>query len=112
MCDLSAKEHKVSQNHLQHIAKMEMIRREAAKDGVPASVKDLEVGGKDALSLGITGRWIGGSLSVLLDDVVCDPSELKLSREWQMKWLEKRAAWAKRMESTLQHSPEAQNERG
>jgi hypothetical protein len=67
---------------------MERIREEAQAAGVPASVKDLEVGGKDAIALGIKGREIGRLLSRVLDEVVCDPTGAKLTREWQLGRLE------------------------
>jgi tRNA nucleotidyltransferase (CCA-adding enzyme) len=87
-CDLSGKSGRVALNHIEHIAKMERIREEAQAAGVPASVKDLEVGGKDAIALGIKGREIGRLLSRVLDEVVCDPTGAKLTREWQLGRLE------------------------
>lgn len=81
-CDLSGKGVKVSLNHIQHIAKMERLRQEAQAANVPVSVKDLEIGGEDVKHL--PGPARGVVLKAILDEVVCDPSTLKLSRDWQM----------------------------
>ena len=83
-CDLSGKGVKVALNHIEHIAKMERARQAAEAAGIPKSVKDLEINGKDAHELGLNGRDIGAALSRVLDEVVCDPSDQKLTREWQL----------------------------
>jgi tRNA nucleotidyltransferase (CCA-adding enzyme) len=98
-CDLSGKGSKVALNHIEHIAKMERLRDEAAETGIPASVKDLAINGKDCLEAGHAPRWIGSTLNVILDDVVVDPSEQKLSREWQMEQMRKRVRWSNAMAS-------------
>lgn len=90
MCDLAGKG-KANRQHMANVAAAELLRKEAQKCNVPRSTKDLAIDGNDAKSLGMTGHWIGGVLSVILDDVACDPSPLKLSREWQMKQLEQAA---------------------
>lgn len=87
-CDLSGKAGRVALNHIQHIAKMEHEREAAQAAGVPASVKNLQIGGRDAKKLGLDGRDIGRALRRVLDEVVCDPSEQKRSREWQLARLE------------------------
>jgi len=87
-CDLSGKGVKVALNHIEHIAKMERLRNESERDNVPASVKDLEINGHDAKAAGIQGRAIGSTLARILDEVVCDPTDQTLSREWQMTRLE------------------------
>lgn len=93
-CDLSGKGSKVALNHIEHIAKMERMRQEAADAGVPASVADLQINGKDAIEAGHAPRWIGQTLGVVLDDVVTDPTPLKLSREWQYEQMRKRVGWS------------------
>jgi tRNA nucleotidyltransferase/poly(A) polymerase len=87
-CDLSGKGVKVALNHIEHIAKLERLRSDAAAIGVPASVKALHVNGKDAMAVGIKGRKIGIVLARILDEVVCEPTDQMLSREWQLKRLE------------------------
>jgi tRNA nucleotidyltransferase/poly(A) polymerase len=87
-CDLSGKKSKVALNQIEHIAKLERLREEAEAAGVPKSIKDLEVGGKDAIELGLRGRDIGNALARVLDEVVVDPTGPKLTREWQLARLE------------------------
>jgi tRNA nucleotidyltransferase (CCA-adding enzyme) len=88
MCDLSGKQGKVALIHIQHIARMEEERVKAQTAGLPASVKDLKIGGKDAQALGLRGRDIGAALNRVLDEVVCRPDEQTLSRDWQLQRLE------------------------
>lgn len=84
-CDLSGKRARVALNHIQHIAKMEEARATAQETGVPASVKDLEIDGHDAqYYAGCKGREIGEVLRRVLDEVVVDPTEQKLTRQWQI----------------------------
>lgn len=87
-CDLSGKQARVAINHIQHIAKMEEERVKAQTNNVPASIKDLEVDGRDAANLGLHGPEIGRALARVLDEVVCDPAGSKLTREWQTLRLE------------------------
>lgn len=87
-CDLSGKHAKVALNQIEHIAKMERVREEAEAANVPATVKDLEINGKDAKALDINGVEIGDALRRVLDEVVCDPTGQKLTREWQLQRLE------------------------
>lgn len=88
MCDLSGKG-APSLPAMEKIATMEAVRAEAQAANVPKSVGDLAVGGRDALDLGASGRGIGDALRALLDEVVCDPSEAKRGREWQLERLGK-----------------------
>jgi tRNA nucleotidyltransferase (CCA-adding enzyme) len=104
MCDLSGKGVKVAQNHIAQVATMERLRQEAAAQGVPCSTKDLAIRGKDAVALGMRGEWIGGALSVILDDVVCEPTPLKRSREWQMEQLQRAAQHRARIDKALERS--------
>jgi tRNA nucleotidyltransferase (CCA-adding enzyme) len=88
MCDLSGKQNKVSQDHMNNVAKLELLRRQAAEAKVPAATKELLITGKDAMAQGIEGQDIGRALNTILDEVVCQPDELTMSREWQLKRLE------------------------
>ncbi len=84
MCDLSGKG-KANKEHLVTIGLMEAERSRCEAAGVPRSARDLEITGHDLMQLGARGAEIGWVLGNVLDQVVCDPSELKLSREWQLK---------------------------
>lgn len=84
MCDISGKTTKTKE-HIAHIVKMEAIRSAAQEEGVPASVKELEIDGKDVMTLDIRGESIGQVLRAVLDEVVCDPTPQKKSREWQLE---------------------------
>lgn len=64
------------------IARMEEIREEAARRGVPASVKDLQVKGADLMSLGLEGPAIGRVQRQLLHEVVSQPEGK--DRDWQL----------------------------
>lgn len=83
MCDLSGKG-KPSKAGLERIAQMEVVRREAQRDSVPCSAKDLQVNGRDAMDAGLSGKEIGNALNAILVDVAAAPSETTLSREWQL----------------------------
>jgi tRNA nucleotidyltransferase (CCA-adding enzyme) len=74
----------VDKKHFAALAKMEKFRQEAVKAEVPASVKDLQITGKDVMAHGLRGAAIGKVLHAVLDEVVVDPTELKLSRDWQV----------------------------
>lgn len=88
MCDLTGKgEGKANMTALDAIAMLEAERREAVAAGVPAKPGDLAVGGKDAIDAGLSGRDIGTALHRVLDEVVCQPDERRMSREWQMERL-------------------------
>jgi tRNA nucleotidyltransferase (CCA-adding enzyme) len=84
-CDLSGKGSKTRNlNQINSVAKMERIRQDAASARVPAKRSDLLVGGGDLVAMGLKGRAIGRVQDAILDEVVCDPSELKCSRSWQL----------------------------
>jgi tRNA nucleotidyltransferase (CCA-adding enzyme) len=88
-CDLSGKGSKMRNiKQIESVAAMERERNIALVACVPASRKDLAIKGGDAIALGHVDRDIGRVLDAVLDEVVCDPSELKLSREWQLSRLE------------------------
>jgi L-lactate utilization protein LutC len=78
---------KPNKGHLQNMLQWESLRAEAWKSGVPASVKELQIAGKDALDRGLTGAEIGLALRAVLDEVVVRPGAQTLSREWQLKRL-------------------------
>lgn len=83
MCDISGKG-KSSTAALSSIAELEWERQAAQTAGVPASVKELEINGHDCMEAGLSGRDIGTALSDILHEVVCQPDERRLSREWQL----------------------------
>lgn len=87
VCDLSGKGAKVALNHIEHIGSLEILRQKAQTAGVPSSLKDLQVGGKDAIELGLRGKQISEALARVLDEVVCQPEGDKLTREWQLEAL-------------------------
>jgi tRNA nucleotidyltransferase/poly(A) polymerase len=85
-CDLSGKGNK-NAKFLLNVGKLEAARAAAEAAGVPRSPKDLQINGvdvHDALPRGAEGRRIGEVLRGVLDEVVCDPSEQKLTRDWQL----------------------------
>lgn len=84
LCDLSGKGSK-NRNFLLNVALMEKERARCEAAGVPASTSELSINGHDVRGLGVDGRSIGRALNTVLDEVACDPSDLKLSRDWQMK---------------------------
>ena len=90
-CDLMGKG-KISAADVRHVGAQEVARQIAAAAGVPASVKDLKISGHDVNqardhiggSYGLKGETIGEVLRGVLDEVVCQPDELRCSREWQI----------------------------
>lgn len=86
MCDVCGKG-KPNKAHLAHLAEMERVRAAAEASRVPASIKDLAINGRDAMAAGLEGPAIGQALRAVLDEVVVDPTEQKLSREWQLSRL-------------------------
>jgi hypothetical protein len=75
---------------LKRIEELERVRVEAQAKGVPCTVKDLRVTGYDAQAAGLRGEDIGCALAQILDEVAVDPSELRRSRDWQLrrlKWI-------------------------
>ncbi len=97
MCDLSGKG-KANKDHMLVVAQMEAERSRCEAAGVPRSARDLAINGHDVAGLGVKGKRIGEVLSIVLDAVVCDPSDLKLSRDWQMTQAETavRESWMTR----------------
>jgi tRNA nucleotidyltransferase (CCA-adding enzyme) len=83
-CDASGKGSGGNRAHLERIALMEEARVKAQEAGVPAARTDLQINGHDLLKLGLKGKDIGLVQDAVLDEVVCDPSSLKLTREWQL----------------------------
>lgn len=77
----------VDYSHLRALARLEQIREDAERAGVPASVKQLAVNGHDAKALGLEGEAIGKALRGVLHEVVSQPDERRLSREWQLSRL-------------------------
>jgi tRNA nucleotidyltransferase (CCA-adding enzyme) len=85
-CDLSGKgAMKQNLDAITVVAQMEQERRNAALSNVPAKTTDLAVNGQDCMDQGLSGRDIGLAMKALLDEVVCQPDELHMSREWQLK---------------------------
>jgi tRNA nucleotidyltransferase (CCA-adding enzyme) len=82
-CDLSGKGLK-NEKFLNNIRDMERVREEAQAAGVPASVADLAIDGRDAAAVGLRGQEIGDALRRVLDEVVCQPEGVRLTREWQL----------------------------
>lgn len=95
MCDLNGKGH-ANKNHMEHIRTRELARVAAQEDNVPVSVKELQINGRDVMELGATGKAIGDILSAVLDEVVCQPSDQTLSREWQLERAESHARQQRR----------------
>jgi tRNA nucleotidyltransferase/poly(A) polymerase len=83
MCDISGKGSS-STAALASVAELEAERQAAQIAGVPASVKELAVNGHDCIEGGLTGRDIGAALGDILHEVVCQPDERRMSREWQL----------------------------
>lgn len=83
-CDLAGKgtSHR-NLSAIGSVAGMHEALEAARAAAVPASVRDLQISGADAIEAGMNGRDIGAALAGVLDEVVCDPSPLKLGREWQ-----------------------------
>jgi tRNA nucleotidyltransferase (CCA-adding enzyme) len=84
MCDLSGKDNKINWTSLANVAELESMRQRSETNNVPAKLNDLAVNGHDVGQLVSDRSQIGRILKALLDEVACDPSELKLSREWQL----------------------------
>lgn len=84
MCDITGKANKAVLGQVEDVGYLESVRQLAEKAGVPSSVRGLNVSGQDCINIALTGKRIGEVLHRLLDEVVCDPTEQKLSREWQL----------------------------
>lgn len=85
LCDITGKG-KSNHNHMAHIAACERLRQEAQAANVPRTLRDLKINGKDLHALGVPGGpEMGRLLNAVLDEVVVDPTNEKLTREWQLK---------------------------
>lgn len=73
------------QNHLGLLGSMEEARASAAKQGVPASIKELKIGGRDLIDLGVDPRQISRMLRDVLNYVNRNPGASNLSYEGQIK---------------------------
>jgi tRNA nucleotidyltransferase/poly(A) polymerase len=82
MCDVSGKGAR-DMNSLRHLAKLEQERCAAERAGIPASVKDLKIDGRDVMHL--PGPDRGRVLRAVLDEVVCNPTAVTLSKAWQQE---------------------------
>jgi tRNA nucleotidyltransferase (CCA-adding enzyme) len=91
MCDLTGKG-KANAGHLEVVGHLEGVRAAAQADGVPCGVGDLEINGNDLIAEGFQGREIGAALAAVLDEVVCQPSGVRLEREWQLQRARKAGA--------------------
>jgi tRNA nucleotidyltransferase (CCA-adding enzyme) len=70
----------IENDTLVHIAKMEEVREDAQRHGVPTTVKELPVSGGEIRDLGVEGAAIGKVQRQLLHEVVAQP---KLNnRDW------------------------------
>ncbi len=85
-CDVLAKE-KIATSAAARLAEMELERERAQREGIPASIRDLQINGQDCIAAGLTGKSIGATLAEILDDVVCNPTPTLLSRDWQLSRL-------------------------
>lgn len=82
LCDVMGKG-TVDYEAVTKIAKMEEVRAEAERRGVPANPKDLAIGGKDLVELGLKGPAIGRVQRKLLHEVVSQPDGK--DRDWLLK---------------------------
>lgn len=82
-CDFAGKKSS-SATGIGHMSMLEGIRKNLALAKVPTSVKELGITGHDIRDLGIEGPDIGRVLKAVLDEVVCDPTDLRRSREWML----------------------------
>lgn len=87
LCDCMGKG-EIDNEQLVALERLERIREDAERHRVPASVKQLKVGGEDAKAAGLAGRDIGSALRAILHEVVSQPDEKRLSRDWQLSRLQ------------------------
>jgi tRNA nucleotidyltransferase (CCA-adding enzyme) len=81
---------KPNHDHLRNLDDMMELLVDAKAAGVPESVKDLAISGNDVRDdLGIFGKQVGDVLRAVLDEVVTQPDERRLSREWQLQAAER-----------------------
>jgi tRNA nucleotidyltransferase (CCA-adding enzyme) len=91
LCDLSGKG-KANRKHMENVGHLEGVRQAAVAENVPCSPKDLLIDGNDLKAEGIQGKAIGDALRAVLDEVVCQPSGVRLDRDWQLDRARKAAA--------------------
>lgn len=86
LCDVMGKGD-VNYDDLRAIARMEQIREDAVRDGIPASPKDMKdmglIDGKDLIDMGVPREQIGDVLRTILHEVVSNPD--RMIREWALK---------------------------
>lgn len=87
LCDCMGKG-EIDNDQLVALERLERIREDAERRHVPASTKELQVGGEDAKAVGIVGRDIGTALRSILHEVVSQPDEKRLNRDWQLTRLQ------------------------
>jgi tRNA nucleotidyltransferase (CCA-adding enzyme) len=73
----------INYDHVQAIARLEKIREDAERLGVPTSPRELEIKGGDIAALGAQGPEIGKIQRKLLDEVVCQPD--RNEKEWLLE---------------------------
>lgn len=83
MCDACGKRTRDTAA-LSYFAMMETCRASYERLGVPRSTSELAIRGRDLLEAGVEPERIGPALNLVLDEVVCQPDERKMSREWQL----------------------------
>jgi tRNA nucleotidyltransferase (CCA-adding enzyme) len=83
LCDTMGKG-EIDNSALMALARLEQIREDAERRHVPTSVKDLKINGNDAIEAGLKGPVIGKALHGVLHEVVSQPDEKRLSRDWQL----------------------------
>jgi tRNA nucleotidyltransferase (CCA-adding enzyme) len=84
LCDLSGKG-QANKKHMETVGYLEKVRASAEAEGVPTSAKGLRITGHDLMAAGIQGEAIGVALRSVLDEVVCQPSGVRLDRDWQLE---------------------------
>lgn len=92
LCDVIAKG-VVDYEAMRAIARLEEIREDAVRDGVPVKASDLPISGHDIIALGITGPAVGEVLAALLHEVVSQPD--REDREWLLSRAAKLASKAR-----------------
>lgn len=86
LCDLFGKE-QINYEHVTQLQKMEEVRYEAERMGVPCQPKDLPISGHDLMDIGFEGREIGKIQRKLLRDVAGQPKNN--NRDWLLAQAEK-----------------------
>jgi tRNA nucleotidyltransferase (CCA-adding enzyme) len=92
LCDVMGKG-EVNYDDLRAIARMEGIREDAIRDGIPASAKDMKdmglINGHDLIEMGVPSAKIGDVLAAVLHEIVSNPD--RMDREWMLGRAEKLA---------------------